>query len=138
MRIAWWMIASTVLMTLAARPASATERFDGRYRTVMTCADFKDASGYTFIFETDIRSGVLHGQHGQRDTGGYMTLDGLLQDDGNGVISGHGLTGNPQTSIGHIAQYSPFTVKGIVKFDANSGQGTRTNIRPCTFVFTKL
>jgi hypothetical protein len=122
----------------AATPAAqAGTVFDGQWTVNIVCPAYQDAEAYTEHFSVVIQNGQLLGQRGTAGQPGYLTLGGTVADDGTIKLSGTQLTNNPDYSVGHVPAGTkiPFTVNG--KMDGDSGQGTRTEVRPCTYYFNR-
>ena len=103
----------------------------------MTCPNARDATKYSWNFNASIDNGVLHRQHGSPGQPGYMTLDGTLHNGGGAVLTARGLTGDAGYRVGRVADLSPYVYHVDAMVGATSGHGTRTEIRPCTFTFTR-
>jgi len=120
-----------------AHAAPAGDRFDGQWTAFLTCPASRDAASYNFEFGVVIRNGVLHGEHGRSGEPAWLTLDGMLQGDGSAQLTAKGLTGMEAYSIGNVRKQTPYFYHVDARFDATAGQGTRQELRPCTYKFTK-
>ncbi len=135
-----WIVLIGLLASGAGAAAQATpsgERFDGQWTAFLTCAAFRNAAAYTFEFGVVIRNGVLHGEHGHPDEPAWLTLDGVVQADGTAQLTAKGLTGMEAYSVGNVRRQTPYFYHVDAKFSATSGQGTRLELRPCSYVFTR-
>ncbi len=120
---------------LAGAPAAhAAGTFDGDWNVTLTCPKGADgASGYRYQFPVEIQQNVLHGEHGERDSRGWLALDGKLEPDGSATLVAQGLT----ASSPHANTQAPYSYEVSAQFDATSGSGSRTTSRKCDFVFVK-
>ncbi len=132
------LMMATTLGTGAAQ-AQTPAAFDGSWAVTLVCAKTAgDAAGYTFRFVAQVANGVLHGEHGITGKEGWMTLDGTIQANGDARFSAHGLTGKPQTTVGHVSPLTPFRFHAAGHFDRVRGSGQRVELRPCTLAFEKM
>ncbi len=133
------LLIACLMMPMVAGVARAQAAFDGSWATTLVCAKTAgDAAGYTFRFVVQVANGTLHGEHGISGKGGWMALDGTIQPTGDAVFFAHGLTGSPQTTLGHINPLSPYSFHAAGHFDAARGSGQRVEVRPCTLAFEKM
>lgn len=121
---------------LALAPsAQAAGTFDGDWSVTLTCPKAPDGTwGYRYQFPVEIQENVLHGEHGVRDAGGWLALDGKIEPDGSATLIAQGLANSRQPAG---RGNTPYTYEVNVQFDATSGSGTRTTARKCDFVFVK-
>lgn len=127
---------AAICMTVAGAPAAhAAGTFDGEWNVTLTCpkgAD--DTRGYRYQFPAQIQQNVFHGEHGERDAAGWLTLDGKLEPDGSATLVAQGLA----TRAGrHANTKAPYSYEVSAQFDAISGSGSRTTARKCDLVFVK-
>ncbi|MCP3709713.1 hypothetical protein M3I54_22480 [Paraburkholderia sp. CNPSo 3274] len=124
---------------LAGTPAAhAAGTFDGDWNVTLTCPKAIDGtSGYRYQFPAEIQQNVLHGEHGERDAGGWLTLDGKLEPDGSATLVAQGLAAPSPYATGHANTKAPYSYEVSAQFDATSGSGSRTTARKCDFVFVK-
>jgi hypothetical protein len=138
------MTALVVCALLLAPAASiAGERFDGAWKTTLTCPAKGDTDGYTWVFASAIKDGNLRGEHGTAGQPGYLLIEGKVAEDGNVKISANGIVASRQYARGIFAakgeSYS-YNVKAHFTEAAGSGvrdQGLGIVGRPCTFDFVK-
>ena len=101
--------------------------FDGSWlvrMTVLKTADGK-TQGYTRQLVARVDKGVLHGEDGTKDRPRWMVLDSAIQTSGTAWIKVHGLTGSAGTSLGAIAEGSPFEFTVTGQFSGRKGTGKR-------------
>ncbi|MEM5404670.1 hypothetical protein [Paraburkholderia unamae] len=120
---------------LAGTPAAhAAGTFDGDWNATLTCPKGAgDTPGYRYQFPVEIQQNILHGEHGERDASGWLTLDGKLEPDGSATLVAQGLTATSP----HAGTRAPYSYEVSAQFDATSGSGSRTTARKCDFVFVK-
>ncbi|MDR3578206.1 MAG: hypothetical protein P4L50_30455, partial [Anaerolineaceae bacterium] len=132
------LITAMAAIWLAASPtAKAGVAFDGQWTATVVCPDYQDALGVNFHFGILIQNGQVQGSYGQPGQPGSGMVTGTVGDDGTLTLSGSAITKDPAYAVGHVPAGTTltFTVNG--KLDNDSGQGTRTETRPCTFYFNK-
>ncbi len=118
--------------------AQAAGPFDGAWNVTLNCPTAPDNTlSYTWQFPATVVQGVLHGEHGVKDGGGWLTLDGKIEPDGSSTLMANGLTNTPAYAVGHPQPRTPYTYEVSAHFDAASGSGQRTTTRHCDFVFVK-
>ncbi len=118
--------------------AQAAGPFDGAWNVTLNCPTAPDNTlSYTWQFPATVVQGVLHGEHGVKDGGGWLTLDGKIEPDGSSTLMANGLTNAPAYAVGHPQPRTPYTYEVSAHFDAASGSGQRTTTRHCDFVFVK-
>jgi hypothetical protein len=120
---------------LAAAAAGAAEpqgRFDGIWATSIACAPAAGALPYRYEFESTVKNGVLHGEHGIKDTPGWLELDGRILPDGTALLAAHGLVGKERAAIGERPRGTPYHYRIETKFSDNAATGHRTEGRVCT------
>lgn len=114
-------------------------RFDGTWGVLLTCPDFKDAAGgakgYTFRFLIQVKDGVLQGEHRKEGMPGWLKFTGQIQPDGTAEIQAHGLTGNPDFSVGKIPKNTAYDFRVKARFEGSRGTGRRIDVRPCDVDF---
>ncbi|WP_322032200.1 hypothetical protein [Paraburkholderia sp. J76] len=123
-------------MAVAGTPAArAADTFDGEWNVTLTCPQGADGtSGYRYQFPAQIQQNVLHGEHGERDAAGWLTLDGKLEPDGSATLVAKGLAARAGR---HTNTKVPYSYEVSAQFDATSGSGSRTTARKCDLVFVK-
>ncbi len=118
--------------------AQAAGPFDGAWNVTLNCPTAPDNTlSYTWQFPATVVQGVLHGEHGVKDGGSWLTLDGKIEPDGSSTLMANGLTNAPAYAVGHPQPRTPYTYEVSAHFDAASGSGQRTTTRHCDFVFVK-
>jgi hypothetical protein len=128
------LLAAMVSIASAQTPASS--RFDGKWGVTLSCDDTRDKSGaliqgYTYVFDAEIRDGILSAQYGKVGMSSSLTLTGKIHPDGRAEISASGLTGKPEYAIGRIAPSTPYAYRMKGEFGDTTGKVTRIEARPC-------
>ncbi|WP_322047721.1 hypothetical protein [Paraburkholderia sp. J67] len=137
-RAAALAVALSGLAALATQDATAAGKFDGTWNVTLTCETGPDGAwSYTYFFPATVVEGVLHGERGVKDRGGWFKLDGKIEPDGTATLIGQGLTNAPGYVVGHLDPHTPYEYQVSAHFDATSGTGSRTTTRKCDFVFAK-
>lgn len=131
--------ASLLALVLLTKPAFAQRSsFDGIWDVIFSCLPARDgASGYTRRFAATVQGGVLHGEVGARGQPSFLALDGPIPPNGQGVLLGQGLTGNPDYTVGRMMTASPYSFHLQVNFAGPRGTGRRLELRACDAVFTQ-
>jgi hypothetical protein len=130
-------ILSVVLMALPL-PSAAAGRFDGTWNVIVHCEPAPDRTlAYTYRFVATVKEGVLHGEHGVKETAGWLTLDGPIKPDGSATLEARGLTGDPNYAIGHVRQLTGYGYHVAAHFEGSQGSGERVEDRACTVGFQK-
>ena len=123
---------------ISASPVFSAESFDGTWSAVVVCADVGDVKGYTWRFPVNVRAGQLLGRFvNPSDPLNSGTLSGKIGQNGNALLSMHGLTGKPVYSLAHVAAHRNFDYTASVQFNGASGTGQRVGQRPCDLSFSK-
>jgi hypothetical protein len=121
----------------------AVERFDGTWRTKLTCPPKGNTEGYTWQFPSVIQNSNFRGEHGTAGEKGYLLLEGQIHADGSAKLSASGIVTSRKYARGVFAHggadYS-YDVKA--QFKETEGTGVRSEGlgivgRPCTFEFVK-
>ncbi|MGA3343579.1 MAG: hypothetical protein ABSC76_01815 [Terracidiphilus sp.] len=121
----------------------ATERFDGKWITTLTCPAKGNTDAYTWKLPTVIAAGNLRAEHGTAGEPGYLLIEGAIKDDGSAKLSANGIVASRQYARGVLAHkgedYS-YDIKA--QFKDTEGTGARNEGlgivgRPCTFDFVK-
>jgi hypothetical protein len=122
-----------------AQPAviAPSAKFDGQWSVKLVCDDVKDAKGYTFIFDAEVKEGRLSGKYGQPGMPASVEYAGVIQPDGSVDITASGRTGRPAHSVGGMDSGTPYSYQMQGKFDQSFGRATRTTLRPCAATFTR-
>lgn len=125
----------------ANQSAPASTAFDGRWQVSLVCEDVREKQklikGYTYRFYIDVQNSRLAGLRGQAGLPGSLTLDGFIQADGTAEIDANGLTGNPDTTVGHVSSGTPYSYRMRGTFAKGSGKATRLELRPCEALFSR-
>jgi hypothetical protein len=125
--------------SVRVRAVAAAGEFDGRWAVNLACPKAPDgALAFTFEFSADIKDNVIHGEHGQADKPGWMSLDGTIQAGGDANLQARGLTGGTDYNINHAQSGIPYTHPVTAHFDASQGAGKWVTFRTCNFTFTKM
>ena len=130
------------LALLAALSSIATaadrDRLDGRWETTVTCANYRDALGYSYRFASEVKQGALYGLHGTKGEAGYLEIDGHIEPDGIGRLYAQGRTGGKDFVPGReTPRGTEYGYEIEAHFDADKGSGTRLQGRPCALRFEK-
>jgi hypothetical protein len=135
-------LVGTLLCVLIARSGEMRadeklKRFDGEWDTILSCPNLAGALGYSFVFPSLIKEGVLRGENGVKGEPGWLQLDGAIPTDGCANIYANGLVGSSEAAVGHRPAGTQFGYHVEVEFTDTSGNGHRVEGRPCTVTFTK-
>jgi hypothetical protein len=118
---------------LAAGPGA----FDGTWNVEVNCPDVGDVRGYNWRFSAQVSGGVLSGHYQSPTNSAMGTLTGRIRTDGQALLTLVGRTGPQEVALYHERPGTPFRYTANVRFDANSGSGTRNGPRACSLAFTK-
>lgn len=129
---------SSLPFVLLSGGALAQGPFDGPWNVQQTCPAAGDAKGYTNNFDMTVNGGRVLGQRGTKGTPSSATLSGQIGPDGAASLKIDGFTGDAAQTIGGGSPGQPYSYPFSATFQQNSGTGTRTHGRPCTFAFRKL
>ena len=132
-----WLVVliAAIAPAASAQPASA---FDGTWGVIFSCpATSGGTAGYTRRFVASVRGGSLQGQVGVAGEAGFLALDGSIQPDGAALLTGHGLTGDPNYVVGRSSPATPYSFHMQARFAGSSGTGSRVEVRRCDAVFSK-
>jgi hypothetical protein len=134
------VVAVAMLFPLAS---VAGGRYDGTYTTHLACLAHGETPAYKWVFPSEVKDGVFHGQHSEEGSPGYLVIDGKINDDGTAKLEAKG-------TVTHNNAHGVFAMKGNnysykinAQFDDAKGTGTRDAGagvlgRDCTFEFDKL
>ncbi len=118
--------------------AADTGAFDGTWSVTLACPQSPDgALPFTWVFAAEVRDAMLHGEHGQKDWPGWLTLDGRIGPDGGANLEARGVTGNAAYNTNQTARGVPYMHPVTAHFDAAQGTGTWTTDRICDFTLTR-
>ena len=121
----------------------AGERFDGNWRTKLTCPPKGNTEGYTWLIPSLIQNSNFRGEHGTAGEPGYLLIEGKIAADGSAKLSANGIVADRKYARGVFAhkggEYS-YDVKA--QFGEAEGTGTKSAGlgivgRTCTFEFVK-
>jgi hypothetical protein len=125
-----------LIASIAAQaPTNATTAFDGTWDTVISCPDAAGAMGFSFRFDSLVKNGELHGEHGTKGKAGFLELNGTLVAEGVSHLLVNGLVGAAQFAVGSRPAGTPYAYKVDATFHGNDGTGKRTQGRPCDLTF---
>jgi hypothetical protein len=127
----------------AVAQLDAAGRFDGNWLTKLTCPAKGSTEGYTWQFDSVIKSSNFKGEHGKAGEPGYLLIEGKIAQDGKAKLSANGLVASRKYGRGvftHKGEDYSYDIKA--QFQEKEGTGTRDQGlgivgRPCTFEFTK-
>ncbi len=112
--------------------------FDGKWLTTVSCANFRDALGFSYQFVSTVRDGVLHGLHGAQGEPGSLQIDGTIPPDGKASLYAKGRTGSKEYVPGRdTPKGTEYGYNIDAHFDGTTGTGTRIEGRPCSLKFAK-
>lgn len=139
MRLARNVIAAVSLLLLSnALLANDAQKFDGQWLTTVSCANYRDALGFSYQFVSMVRDGVFHGVHGTEGEPGSLVIDGKIPDDGKASLYAKGRTGSKEYVPGRdTAKGTEYGYSIDAQFNGASGTGTRVEGRPCTLKFAR-
>jgi hypothetical protein len=123
---------STVLL------ATDTQKFDGKWLTTVSCANYRDALGFSYQFVSTVKDGAFHGVHGTEGEPGSLVVDGNIPDDGKASLYAKGRTGSKEYVPGRdTPKGTEYGYNINAQFDNTAGTGTRVEGRPCSLRFAK-
>jgi hypothetical protein len=139
MRPARTVVSALVLFLLSTiLLATDTQRFDGKWLTTVSCANYRDALGFSYQFVSTVKDGALHGVHGTEGEPGSLVIDGNIPDTGKASLYAKGRTGSKEYVPGRdTPKGTEYGYNIDAQFDGNSGTGTRLEGRPCSLRFAK-
>lgn len=134
-----------MVCALAFLPAAsfASERFDGKWLTTLTCPAKGNTEAYTWKIPSVIMGGNFRGEHGTADQPGYLLIEGPIKDDGSAKLSANGIVYSRKYARGVFAhEGETYSYDIRAQFTATDGTGTRSQGlgivgRTCTFEFLK-
>ena len=133
------------ICALAALPfvSVAGERFDGAWRTKLTCPDKGNTKGYTWVFPSTVQNNNFRGEHGTAGEPGYLLIEGKIKEDGTAKLSTNGIVASREYARGIFTGKGDDYSYGIkAQFGETEGTGVRNEGlgivgRACTFEFVK-
>jgi hypothetical protein len=126
-----------LLLTLLSSVSFANDaqRFDGNWLTTVSCANYRDALGFSYQFVSTVKDGVFHGTEGEP---GSLAIDGTIPTDGHASLYAKGRTGSQRYVPGRdTPKGTEFGYNIDARFEGSTGTGTRVEGRPCTLKFAK-
>ena len=132
------LLCAAVLLFLSNTVFAADSKFDGNWLTTVSCANYRDALGFSYQFVSTVKDNLFHGVHGTEGEPGSLVIDGKIPDDGKASLYAQGRTGSKEYVPGRdTAKGTEYGYNIDAKFDGTSGTGTRVEGRPCTLKFSK-
>src|ERR1700677_2649595 len=129
-----------VLVTLLSGLSSASDaqKFDGKWLTTVSCANYRDALGFSYQFVSMVKDGVFHGVHGTEGEPGSLVIDGTIPADGKASLYAKGRTGSKEYVPGRdTPKGTEYGYNIDAHFEVSAGTGTRVEGRPCSLKFAK-
>jgi hypothetical protein len=129
-----------VLVTLLSGLSSASDaqKFDGKWLTTVSCANYRDALGFSYQFVSMVKDGVFHGVHGTEGEPGSLVIDGTIPADGKASLYAKGRTGSKEYVPGRdTPKGTEYGYNIDAHFEDATGTGTRVEGRPCSLKFAK-
>jgi hypothetical protein len=117
--------------------AAGAGPFDGMWSVEVDCPDMGDVRGYNWRFPAQVSGGVLSGHYQSPTNSAMGNLSGRIRPDGQALLTLVGRTGPEEVALYHKRPGTPFRYTANVRFDGNSGSGTRNGPRACSLTFTK-
>jgi hypothetical protein len=116
----------------------AGESFDGKWLTTISCENFRDALGYSYRFDSEVKEGNLRGLHGTEGQPGSLLIEGKIDADGGAKLYAVGRTGSKEYVPGRdTPRGTEYSYNIDAHFKGAKGTGTRVEGRPCSFQFEK-
>jgi hypothetical protein len=132
--------ATGLLITLMVLPgvSRAEERFDGKWRTTVSCEAARDALGYSFRFVSEVKNGKFRGLYGTEGKPSSLLIEGTVSPDGTGKLYATGRTGSKEYVPGRDSpRGTEYSYSIEAHFKGSTGTGTRVEGRPCSLQFEK-
>ena len=136
------LLAAILLATLVSSGQSPA-RFDGTWKTTVTCEPAGKTLGYTLHFVSNVAASILHGERGAQGQPGYLAIDGKINKDGNAKLTATGNTASSAYTHGPIkTEGEEYSYEVKAQFTETEGKGERSiglGIvgRPCHWLFEK-
>ncbi|SPE31228.1 exported hypothetical protein [Candidatus Sulfotelmatomonas gaucii] len=142
MRVSRGVCLMAVCAPLVLWAEAAGGRFDGNWTTNMSCEASTHMPAYTWTFQSVIKDGNYHGQHGEESGPGYLVVDGPINADGSAKLHAKGTVQAGKAGLVTQLKGNKYDYNIEAKFTDTSGTGSRDEGagilgRPCTFEFTK-
>jgi hypothetical protein len=132
------VIAVLVTLLSGLSSASDSQKFDGKWLTTVSCANYRDALGFSYQFVSTVKDGVFHGVHGTEGEPGSLVIDGTIPPDGKASLYAKGRTGSKEYVPGRDApKGTEYGYNIDAHFEEATGTGTRAEGRPCSLKFAK-
>jgi len=114
------------------------ESFDGKWLTTVSCENARDALGYSFRFDSEVKDGNFRGQHGTEGQPSSLLIEGKIDADGSAKLYATGRTGSKEYVPGRdTPRGTEYSYNIDAHFKGSKGTGTRVEGRPCSFTFEK-
>lgn len=133
-------ILTVMLVTLLSGFALASDpqKFDGKWLTTVSCANYRDALGFSYQFVSTVKDGVFHGVHGTEGEPGSLVIDGTIPPDGKASLYAKGRTGSKEYVPGRdTPKGTEYGYNIDAHFEDAMGTGTRVEGRSCSLKFAK-
>jgi hypothetical protein len=131
---------ATLLLTLlpGIGLAQNASSFDGQWQTTVSCANYRDALGFSYQFVSTVKDGALHGVHGTEGEPGSLVVDGTIAADGKASLYANGRTGSKEYVPGRdTPRGTEYGYNIDAHFEGATGAGKRVEGRPCSYQFAK-
>jgi hypothetical protein len=99
-----WHAQAGPVQAQAAPAAPATERFDGKWQTTVTCEPARGALGFSYRFDSMVKAGHLRGLRGTEGQPSSLLVEGDIDADGNAALYAQGKTGSKEFVPGRDTQ----------------------------------
>ena len=130
--------AVVILVLSSILCANDAQKFDGKWLTTVSCANYRDALGFSYQFVSVVKDGAFHGVHGTEGEPGSLVIDGKIPEDGKASLYAKGRTGSKEYVPGRdTPRGSEYGYNIDAQFDGTTGSGSRVEGRPCTLKFAK-
>jgi hypothetical protein len=132
-----------ILIAFAAGGQGTAGKYDGTWKTSVTCDPAGGTLGYTWHFLSTVTGDVLHGERGTNGQPAYLAIDGKIAKDGNAKLTASGVTAGSKYTHGPIkTEGQDYSYEVKAQFTATEGKGERSTGlgivgRPCHFTFEK-
>lgn len=129
--------------TVFAQTAALLARFDGEWRTTVSCPAKGKTEGYVIHFFSTVKDDNIRGEYGMAGEPGYLIIEGRIAESGAARLAAKGFVSARKYGTGmfttEAAEYS-YNVKA--QFETAHGSGVRESGlgivgRACAFDFVK-
>ena len=118
--------------------SASTRAFDGAWAITFSCTPFAGALGYSYRVAAQVSDGLLHGEKGEKEKPGWLTIDGKIGADGSlNSVYVDSLVGASQVAVGNVPRGTEFGYHIAGTLNGASGSASRVEGRPCTLDFAK-